>query len=233
MIYTFGDSFTDFYPNRESLNWAKLLSDKLNLDLNNKGLVGCSNSYIIKSLISELIKIKTNDYIIIQISGPGRMDVPVSENEISTVYASDMGVYNEEIKNNKGYIWNYNDWKTIEDYFTKFHSIGYQYKTDVDLILNLANFIYRKITKNIILWNICAIGGYVESHYNDDINKTYNPQKHDSDLWLDDPNTGWIERIDLAGKSIYKKTNKKIKDYHLSEDGHIWLSEIIFNKFML
>ena len=47
MLYTFGDSFTDFYPNRDTLNWTKLLSDKLGIELTNNGLVGCTNSFIL------------------------------------------------------------------------------------------------------------------------------------------------------------------------------------------
>lgn len=230
MLYTFGDSFTDFYPNRESLNWAKIVSEKLNIGLKNNGLVGCSNSHIIKTIINDLDNINQDDYVIIQTSGPGRMDIPVSENESLTVYASDMGSYNDEIKRNKGYIWDLEDWSVIENYFTRFHSIGYGYKNDIELITKLSHFIYKKITKNIILWNVCSIGGETISEYNDDLDITYTPKEYNDDLWLDNPKVGWIERIDQADKSIYKQTNRKIRDYHLSEDGHIWLSKIILKK---
>jgi hypothetical protein len=230
MIYTFGDSFTDFYPNRDTLNWTKLLSDKLGVGLVNRGLVGCSNSFILKTILNELGNISKNDYVVIQISGPGRMDVPISENEFRTVYASDMGIYNDEIKKNKGYSWNNDEWKTIEDYFTNFHSLGFTYRNDIELITEISHFIYKNLTKNVILWNICSIGGKVLSEYNDNINRTYNIKEYTDEIWLDNPKIGWIERIDESGKSIYKQTNKQIKDYHLSEEGHIWLSEIIFKK---
>lgn len=230
MLYAFGDSFTDFYPNREALNWSKTLSEKLETELKNYGLVGCTNSFIIKTILNNLQHINENDYVIIQSSGPGRMDVPISESESLTVYASDMGVYNDEIKRNKGYNWGIDDWQTIEDYFTKFHSLGYTYKNDIELLIRITDFIYKKITKNVILWNICSIGGETESKYNDDIVTTYSSKEHDYSFWLDNPTIGWIERIDQANMSIYKKTNKQIMDYHLSEDGHIWLSEIIYKK---
>lgn len=68
------------------------------------------------------------------------------------------------------------------------------------------------------------------SEYNDDIDRSYNTKDYTGNIWLDDPKIGWIERIDQSDKSIYKQTNKQIKDYHLSEEGHIWLSEIIFKK---
>jgi hypothetical protein len=230
MIYTFGDSFTDFYPNRETLNWTKLLSDKLGVELINRGLVGCSNSFILKTLINELENINKNDYIIVQISGPGRMDVPISENEYRTVYASDMGVYNDEIKKNKDYVWDINQWKTIEDYFINFHSLGFTYRNDIELITKITHFIYKNLTKNVILWNICSIGGETLSEYNDNIDRAYSIKEYTGNIWLDNPKIGWIERIDQSDKSIYKQTNKQIKDYHLSEEGHIWLSEIIFKK---
>ncbi len=230
MLHVFGDSFTDFYPNREAVNWSKLLSEKLNVELKNHGLVGCTNSFIIKSILNNVVDFSENDYIIIQTSGPGRMDVPISENNSITVYASDMGIYNDEIKRNKGYVWALDEWTTIENYFINFHSLGYTYKNDIEILLKISDFIYKKITKNVILWNICSIGGQTESKYNDDVDTTYNIKDHDSSLWLDNPSIGWIERIDQADMSIYKKTNKEIKDYHLSEDGHIWLSEMIFKK---
>lgn len=230
MLYTFGDSFTDFYPNRNTLNWTKLLSNRLNTELINSGLVGCSNSFILKTIINKLEKIKKDDYVIIQISGPGRMDIPVSENEFRTVYASDMGVYNDEIKKNKNYTWSIDQWKTIEDYFINFHSLGFTYKNDIELIRKISHFIYKNLTKNVILWNICSIGGETITEYNDNINRSYSIIEDVDNIWLDDPKIGWIERIDQSDKSIYKQTNKQIKDYHLSEDGHIWLSEIIFKK---
>jgi hypothetical protein len=158
------------------------------------------------------------------------MDVPISENEFRTVYASDMGIYNDELKKNKGYYWNNDEWKTIEDYFTNFHSLGFTYRNDIELITEISHFIYKNLTKNVILWNICSIGGKVLSEYNDNINRTYNIKEYTDEIWLDNPKIGWIERIDESGKSIYKQTNKQIKDYHLSEEGHIWLSEIIFKK---
>lgn len=230
MLYTFGDSFTDFYPNRDTLNWAKLLSNKLDVELINKGLVGCSNSFILKTIINELENIKKDDYVIIQISGPGRMDIPVSENEYRTVYSSDMGVYNDEIKKNKNYTWDINQWKIIEDYFINFHSLGFTYKNDIELIRKITHFIYKNLTKNVILWNICSIGGETAPEYNDNIDKTYGIKEYNDNIWLDDPKIGWIERIDQSDKSIYKQTNKQTKDYHLSEEGHVWLSEIIFKK---
>lgn len=230
MLYTFGDSFTDFYPNRDTLNWTKLLSNKLDVELTNKGLVGCSNSFILKTIIDELENIKKDDYIIVQISGPGRMDIPVSENEYRTVYSSDMGVYNDEIKKNKNYEWDINQWKIIEDYFINFHSLGFTYKNDIELIRKITHFIYKNLTKNVILWNICSIGGETAPEYNDNINKTYGIKEYNDNIWLDDPKIGWIERINQSNKSIYKQTNKQTKDYHLSEEGHVWLSEIIFKK---
>lgn len=230
MLYTFGDSFTDFYPNRDTLNWTKLLSNKLDIELINKGLVGCSNSFILKTIINELENIKKDDYVIIQISGPGRMDIPVSENEYRTVYSSDMGVYNDEIKKNKNYTWDINQWKIIEDYFINFHSLGFTYKNDIELIRKITHFIYKNLTKNVILWNICSIGGETAPEYNDNIDKTYGIKEYNDNIWLDNPKIGWIERIDQSDKSIYKQTNKQTKDYHLSEEGHVWLSEIIFKK---
>jgi len=196
----------------------------------NKGLVGCSNSFILKTIINELENIKKDDYVIIQISGPGRMDIPVSENEYRTVYSSDMGVYNDEIKKNKNYTWDINQWKIIEDYFINFHSLGFTYKNDIELIRKITHFIYKNLTKNVILWNICSIGGETAPEYNDNIDKTYGIKEYNDNIWLDDPKIGWIERIDQSDKSIYKQTNKQTKDYHLSEEGHVWLSEIIFKK---
>lgn len=230
MLYTFGDSFTDFYPNRDTLNWTKLLSNKLGVELINNGLVGCSNSFILKTLVNELENIKKDDYVIVQMSGPGRMDVPLSEKEFKTVYASDMGVYNDEIKKNKNYTWDINEWSTIENYFINFHSLGFTYRNDIELITRISNFIYKNVTKNVILWNICSIGGETVSEYNDNINRTYDVKDYTGNIWLDNPQIGWIERIDQSDMSIYKQTNKQIKDYHLSEEGHVWLSEIIHKK---
>jgi hypothetical protein len=231
MLYVFGDSFTDFYPNRQSINWSQLLSEKLDTPLINLGLVGCTNSHIIRTLLTEIKNIEEDDYVVIQISGPGRMDIPISENEYRTVYASDMGKYNEEIKKNKNYVWDLSDWKVIEDYFLSFHTLGFNYKDDLDNIVRITNLIYKRITKNVIIWNICSVGGSVDSVFNDDIDKQYDIKKYKSDLWLDDPQFGWIERIDKENKSIYKETNKKIVDYHLSEEGHIWMSQLMIKKF--
>ena len=50
--------------------------------------------------------------------------------------------------------------------------------------------------------------------HNDNIDKTYGIKEYNDNIWLDDPKIGWIERIDQSDKSIYKQTNKQIKDYH-------------------
>ena len=236
MLHVFGDSFTDFYPSRDKLNWSKLLSEQLGCELNNQGLVGCTNSHILTKIINNLDSIQTNDYVVIQLSGPGRMDVPTSTNKSKTIYASDIGKYNPTIKKNKGYEWDNDEWKTIEDYFVNFYSIGYDYQRDVSNIIKITNYIYKKITKNVILWNICPLGNSTINKFNDNIEHieidkstitgSYN-------IWLDNPKVGWIERIDQEKKSIFHETNGELIDYHLSENGHEWLSKIILKKIKL
>lgn len=236
MLHVFGDSFTDFYPSRDKLNWSKLLSEELGCELNNQGLVGCTNSHILTKIINNLSSIQPTDYVIIQLSGPGRMDVPLSNNESKTIYASDIGNYNSIIKKNKGYEWGDDEWKIIEDYFINFHSIGYHYQKDIENIIKIADYIYKKITKNVILWNICPLGDVTTDKFNDNMSNiimddtTINNGYH---MWLDNPKVGWIERIDKEKKSIFHDTNNEVIDYHLSENGHEWLSRLILKKIKL
>lgn len=224
MLHVFGDSFTDFYPDREKLNWSKILSEKLGLDLNNQGLVGCTNSHILSTLIKNLGDINPSDYVIIQISGPGRIDVPLTIDTHKTVYFVD-------IDNDRKHEWSDREWDIIKGYFINFHSIGYEYHREIKNIIEIASYIYKKITKKVILWNICPLGERTENRFNDDMFLD-NIVTYDEfgSLWLDDPKIGWVERIDKNNKSIYRETNKEIIDYHLSEEGHQWMSQLMLKK---
>lgn len=91
-LWTFGDSFTagngtfvneeyNKYKQPGEAIWPVLLSEKLNMELVNRGYGLFSNDKIIDTIMENYNLIKPNDLVIIGKTWPGRIDIPNKAND--------------------------------------------------------------------------------------------------------------------------------------------------------
>ena len=76
LLYTLGDSFTygEELPDPTTQSWSAVLADKLGYDLINRGKAGCGNSYIVKTAMKQVPKLKP-DIVLVAWTTCARIEV--------------------------------------------------------------------------------------------------------------------------------------------------------------
>lgn len=111
-LWTFGDSFTDFFepPKNSKIHWrqkyiewkgyvpkvyGEIIADKLKMNLINKGLGGCDNSYIFEEFCKVCDLIKQDDIVIIGWTNQQRIRLATKNDS--------WGFFNPEKRNENGF----------------------------------------------------------------------------------------------------------------------------------
>jgi len=175
-LWTFGDSYTagepinfnDHFAKKYGVTlktiWPALLADRLNLNLINKAKGGEGNEYIIKSICENLHKIEKDDFVVIGLSNPMRIEVFDWINNKSTTVNPGLHVEGRPIKygDTKG---EYRGVKSPYSLFRKKSLIG-----DVDIRAD-------KLTKVLMKYLMLIKTEGQEYHRQRDIEVVYGLQK--------------------------------------------------------
>jgi|LauGreDrversion4_2_1035121.scaffolds.fasta_scaffold82354_2 hypothetical protein len=245
-LHLFGDSFTEghlldktFHPYKEwklyrggelPLCWGDLLSNKLNMRMNNRAVGGMSNSEIFQKICKHSDEFEKDDIVIINWSYPSRFrwascsdennkcrwvrlgGAPHDGTVISEDTRTDIALQKtlipciEEIYEHEKLIYEYSKSKKFEVFF---------WSADIDIINNLPS--EKLIDRKYIL--------------HDEINSL--------PLIIQGENYIRINRPELkrtifdvfhqyGAVTVGEETNWEVQDYHLGEKGHIIQSELFY-----
>lgn len=248
-LWTFGDSFTkghgmngeipEYKNADENLRWNVLLANQLGYELQNLGDNGLPNEMILHSIINCLNKFEKDDIVIIQSSTMGRMVVPEQDSEYDNLKISPVYIHQNTILDEPEiYLKHFNkdELNSIINFFQNFILDGFYYSNEVKSIINLANYLNNNnIVKKIIYWNLFPI----ESSTNFSIKEIYKDKSDLDKIYLknrikiDTYKYGWMGYFKKENMTIAFDTNNKIKDLHLSKNGHNLFFRILLNQLKL
>jgi hypothetical protein len=219
-LYTFGCSFTAYYNNHKNYikykkykgnkfppHWTELLSNKLNLKLNNFGYPGMGNDQIF-----QLIAANSNFYI------PGDVII-VGWSFINRFkWAND----------------NLNVWERIGPGFED-NGMFISESTLNEILINRSSPLYINDIRNYEkLLDLFASKYQIKIYYwsfDKDIinNKTQKNKNFILHTKLKDNNSLLDYILECGGNTITTETNSEINDYHLGEVGHKIQSELFYD----
>lgn len=213
-IWTFGDSFTDFYyppPStvkhwrHEYVEWkgynpkvyGEIIAEKLNMRLVNKGKNGCCNSYILEEFCKVVNQIKKDDIVIFGWTSQQRFRLP-DKNDNWTYFNPELKEKNPDRYMVHGQMENFqilSKSTVIEILINKTNSL---YSNEICNWINLINFALRDIATFHWSWfNYHGICGVVQSN-------NY--------------------------KTIKEETNGTVVDGHWCEEGHYQFAEFVIDR---
>lgn len=178
MIHIFGDSFSDNL-------WPNLLTQKTGIKHENYAKVGQTNQYILTKLIENLNNFENGDFIVIQTSGQGRLNV------------RDKVIYGDQVfyglKNYPEKDLTPSECEIVEKWYKTFYLPQITLKDPyIDSIIHLANHLSKNY--RVVLWNLTSLGGFEPKKVNDNVETS--PEIPESDLWLslsENGTKGWVE----------------------------------------
>ena len=211
-LWTFGDSFTDFYKPLKSntrhwrhdyRDWkgyvpkvyGEIIAEKLNMDLVNKGLGGCDNSHILEEFCKVCNQIKKDDIVIFGWTIPARFRLPDKKGSWAHFNRDprfDDGFYiHGQIKN-----FNFLSKNTILEILI--NRLNPTFEIELCNWVKLINLAIKDV--KVIHWSWYSYNAVCNIHY---INHPY-------------------ERIE-------QETNGEVADGHWSEKGHYQFSDFLLN----
>jgi len=223
-LWTFGDSYTAEYDysnndsysrykeiiGKEIKTWPTILSDKLNIRLENLGKRGSGNSDIFETLINNIRYINEDDIVIIGWGLNSKFRI-ASNNKLITLFPfgshTDNNMSKECLnllsKNKEERIWN---------------DEIYQWEKIIKYISELKNFY-------VFFWN------------SEDPNLIYGlSNKNKKEYILSESNIGLIFYLkNLGARTISDDTENIINDCHFGEHGHIFQADCFYkhiNEFL-
>lgn len=211
-IWTFGDSFTDFYypPTSKFRHWrheyvewkgynpkvyGEIIAETLNMNLINKGKGGCSNSYILEEFCKVCNQIKKDDIVIFGWTSQQRFRLPDKNNHWIH--------FNVKPDNEDGFFMhgkfeNFEILSKSTIIETLINRSGPLYSTELCNWIKLINFTLKDIQVFHWSWyNYYGVCGIYQS-------KEY--------------------------KIIRDETNGAVDDGHWSEEGHYDFANVILNR---
>ena len=231
-LWTFGCSFTDEYspvkcdpPNFYDMYaefrggnlppiWAKLLSEKLNLNYNNKGCGAISNYKIFYNFCDNCSDFKEGDTIIVQWTSIYRFLLANDEHFLQDILPS--GDYQEHF-----------NMKTIEDILV--NRTNTIWIDEIIKFTKIINELCKNKKINIYYWSYddSKYIPYMQRHYNEfDLSKWI--------TFLDDYDNIYklLNYLNIQTNNkhtISLETNGIVNDMHLGELGHIKQAEYFYN----
>ena len=130
LLYTLGDSFTygEELSDPTTQSWSAVLANKLNYDLINRGKAGCGNSYIVKTAMKQVPKLKP-DLVLVAWTTCARIEV-----------ADEYGVYDISPGWNRRFAKSYPHRNTLMKYITSYHNELHQYRGWLRSVVLLQDF---------------------------------------------------------------------------------------------
>ena len=221
-LYTFGCSFTAYYNNHENYikykeykggefpkHWTELLSNKLNLKLNNFGYSGMGNDQIFQLIANNSNLYVPGDVIVVGWSFINRFK-----------WASD----NSNVWRRMGFgLIGYDNEKFISESTLNEILVNRSNELYIDDIRNyekLLDLFANKSQIKIYYWSFdgCVIN-----------NKTQQNKNFISHSELKDDNSLMDYIFECGGEDITMETNSEIDDHHLGEKGHKIQSELFYD----
>jgi len=207
--HIFQKYINDFLHGECPPSWPDILSEKLSLNLKNKGRYGSSNETIFSTFINHFSQIKPGDVVIIEWTFLSRFRTPNIKNEWIDVQPN-IKIIEESIINQQ----------CIDQIL-----VARERKLYFEEICKLSEFLYE-ISKSVgfdfYIWHLFDVsyfGGLreYEKKYNLDWEQSIlHTAKTEHDKVYDDM------------FSIENATKGKINDGHLSKEGHEFLAEMIY-----
>lgn len=218
-LYTFGDSFTDYFkpPENQNRHWrheyieykgyvpkvyGEIIAEKLNLNLINKGVGGIGNHQIFENFCILLEKINSEDIIIFGWSNQERIRL-VKKNKQWGHFAVNFSIKDSAKKEGDSHFWSI-------DSLNSFESLSE--RTLKEIMYNRTNNLYTIELSNWIKLINFSLPNNKILHWS------------------------WDERIKDCGgifisklKTIYKESNGLINDFHWCEDSHYEVSKLFIS----
>lgn len=219
-LYTFGCSFTAYYNNHENYikykkykggkfpnHWTELLSNKLNLKLNNFGYPGMGNDQIFQSIVSNSNSYVSGDIIVIGWSFMNRFKWANDDLNIWERFGVGF-IGNEKFISES----------TLNEIIVNRSSP--LYVNDIRNYEKLLDIFAKEYNIKIYYWSFdkCVIN-----------NKTQQNENFIFHSKLKDNNSILDYILECGGDTITIETNLEIDDHHLGENGHKIQSELFYN----
>ena len=238
-LWVFGDSFTEnsnvsihksewwfdylkFKGKKYIKVWSEILSESLDANLHNFGVGGVGNDYIFHQFIKNLHKIKENDTVIIQWSYLSRFSFPFGKNSSFDISDLDSLELFHVVDNDHYKIRP----KFLSDTVHYLLSVRNSY----DFLQQLEKrikFIIQHCNENKIKLVFWTIEDLIEEQLAPSYPNYFLNIKNS--FRLDD----FFEDSDLNPSSLIKDisedTGGLIKNYHLCDSGHIFISKILYD----
>ena len=218
MIKIFGCSFSaDDTP---YTHWSTILRNMTGHDCVNYARSGQTNEHIMFSIIENLREVESDDIIIINTSGQGRMSVGPKSKYVWYPNRKDyLNIYTQQI-NHSG------DWDLVRKWNETYYFPNIIDKDPfIDSIIHLANELQTKVSK-VILWNLSSLNRYTSTQHNDGIQDSA-PKIPHTDLWTPTSLGGTM------GYAHYFHDNNlaiSSKDPHPNQEGHVYLAQEFLNE---
>ena len=205
LLYTLGDSFTygEELPNPTTQSWSAVLADKLGYDLINRGKAGCGNSYIVKTAMKQVPKLKP-DLVLVAWTTCARIEV-----------ADEYGVYDISPGWNRRFSKSYPHRNTLMKYITSYHNELHQYRGWLRSVALLQDFFkLRNVNYK-----------FINTFDNHELNKKYSEISQEYvDLIDTDQFIGWPNHSMMEWMGDCEKGPKG----HPLELGHRRIADAIF-----
>jgi hypothetical protein len=236
MLWTFGCSFTaEYYPvgdvdHRSTYDdykdwrggtlppiWPTILSNKLNIDLHNRGVGGASNYLILNQFLEIAHQVKENDILIFGWTNLCRFQLVNTDedkfNQILPAVESFPGIY-------------VNHDALQEIFVNRTHPL---WMTEIDMWIRFINLYTHKIGAHIFHWTSDhALSGFFKQNYKDDHRYILGNVNMEQTIMSEiNYNTELICGKDIA--KINAETNGLVDDCHYGQYGHETQSKIFYD----